>query len=86
MDRKQVAVLFKEMFDNCPYSEGKSFMLMPPNVDVDDVLSKDYQIHIKSELTEETVICIRRTVKKHDTLAMNEQKNLLVIYEPLKQS
>ncbi len=83
MDRKQIAILFKEMFDVCPKLEGKPFVLMPPNSD--DILSKDYQIHIVSELDEDTLLCIRRIVKKHGNLAITEQKNLTVIYEPLKQ-
>lgn len=83
MNRHEVAVLFKELFDSCPNLEGKSFALMPPNSD--DVLSKDYQIHIKSEIDESTLLCIRRIVKAHGTLAVNEQKKLLVIYEPIKQ-
>lgn len=83
MDRKQVAILFKQMFDKCPNLEGKSFALMPPNAD--DVLSKDYQIHIKSELDEDTLLCIRRIVKEHDNLAISEQNNLLVIFEPVKE-
>ncbi len=83
MDRKEVAVLFKELFDSCPHLEGKPFMLMPP--DADDVLSKDYQIHIKSEIDESLLVCIRNIIKRHDNLAINEQKNLVVIYEPLKQ-
>jgi hypothetical protein len=82
MDRKQVAVLFQEMFDNCPNLEGKSFVLMPPNAD--NVLSKDYQIHIQSELKEDTVVCLRRIIKKHGNLAIKEEKNLVVIYEPIK--
>jgi hypothetical protein len=44
MNRKEVAIFFKELFDECPSLEGKPFVLMLPNAD--DVLSKDYQIHI----------------------------------------
>ena len=82
-NRKELTVLFKELFDNCPHLEGKPFVLMPPNAD--DVLSKDYQIHIRSEIDESLLVCIRKIIKKHDKLAINEQKNLVVIYEPLKQ-
>ncbi len=83
MDRKDVSVLFKEMFDNCPNLEGKPFVLMPPSSDY--VLSKDYQIHIKAEIDETLLLCIRRIIKKHSKYAINEQKDLVVIYEPLKQ-
>jgi len=83
MNRNEVGLLFKELFDSCPSLEGKPFVLMPPNSD--DVLSKDYQIHIRAEIDEMLLICIRKIVKKHDKYAINEQKNLLVIYEPLKQ-
>lgn len=77
-------MIFKELFDTCPSLEGKPFVLMPPNAD--DVLSKDYQIHIKAEIEEDLLMCIRRIVKKHQKYAVNEQKNLVVIYEPLKQA
>jgi hypothetical protein len=83
MNRKEVAILFKEMFDECPSLEGKAFVLMPPTAD--DVLSKDYQIHIKAEIDETLLLCLRKIVKRHGKYAINEQKNLIVIYEPLKQ-
>jgi hypothetical protein len=83
MNRKEIAVLFKEIFDNCPNLEGKPFALMPPNAD--DVLSKDYQVHILTEVEDSLLVCIRRIIKKHGNLALSEQKNLLVIYEPIKK-
>jgi hypothetical protein len=83
MNRKDVAILFQEMFDECPSLEGKPFVLMPPTAD--DVLSKDYQIHIKAQIDESLLLCLRKIVKRHDKYAINEQKNLVVIYEPLKQ-
>jgi hypothetical protein len=83
MNRKEVGLLFKELFEGCPAIEGKPFVLMPPSAD--NVLSKDYQIHIRADIDESLLICIRKIVKKHEKYAINEQKNLLVIYEPLKQ-
>jgi hypothetical protein len=56
---------------------------MPPNAD--DVLSKDYQIHMRAEIDDILLVCLRKIVKKHQ-YAINEQKGLVVIYEPLKQS
>lgn len=84
MNRTEVSALFKELFEECPSLEGKPFVLMPPNAD--DVLSKDYQIHIRAEIDDLLLMCIRRVIKKHGKYAIKEQKNLLVIYEPLKQS
>lgn len=78
-----MATLFKELFDKCPNLEGKSFVLMPPNSD--DVLSKDYQIHIKTTIDEDTLLCIRKIIKRHDNIVISDQKNLLVIYGPLKK-
>lgn len=80
LDRKEVSVLFSELFDSCPHLEGKPFILMPPTSD--SVLSKDYQIHITAELDESLLLCIRKIVKKHEKYALSERKNLLVIYEP----
>jgi hypothetical protein len=83
MNRKEVAILFKELFDKCPSLEGKPFVLMPP--DADGVLSRDYQIHIKGEIDESLLVCLRKIVMRHDKYAINVEKNLTVIYEPLKQ-
>jgi hypothetical protein len=84
MDRKDVASLFKDLFDSCPNLEGKPFVLMPPNAD--NVMSKDYQIHITAEIDESLLACLRKIVKKYDKYAISLEKNLTVIYEPLKQN
>jgi len=53
---------------------------MPP--DADDVLSKGYQLHIKANLDEETLSCMKPMVEKHG-LKMKQEADLLVIYRPL---
>ena len=83
MNREEVAFLFKEIFEQCPKIEGKPFALMPPNAD--DVLSKDYQMHILIDVDESLLVCIGNIIKKKGNLAINLQKGLVVIYEPIKK-
>ena len=72
------------MFEQCPNIEGKPFALMPPNAD--DVLSKDYQIHILTDVDESLLACIGNIVRKKGNLGLNLQKGLVVIYEPIKKN
>lgn len=82
MDRPEAVALLKELFDNCPFLEGKSFALMPPNAD--SVLSKNYQLHIKANLDETSILCIEKIAHKRD-LTVNNKGSLVVIYRPLKK-
>lgn len=80
MDRVEAVALLKELFDMCPSLEGKSFAIMPPQAD--SLLSKDHQIHITTTLNEETLLCVRRAIKRHDHLALLEEKDRIILYRP----
>ena len=59
-------------------------MLAPP--DAADVLSHGYQLHVKASFGESIVACIKPIVEKQKLAIANEpDKQLLVIYKPLKQ-
>jgi hypothetical protein len=82
LKRDEATSLLKEINEICDGINEQAIMLMPPNSD--DVLSHGYQLHIK--LPAGNLGCIRPLIKKHG-LAMAEEpeKNLLVIYRPIKK-
>jgi hypothetical protein len=82
MNRQEAADFLKELLDTFCSLEGKPFALMPP--DSDSVLSKGYQIHIKTTLDESTLLGIRKIVLERN-LAISEEDNLTVIYKPIKK-
>jgi hypothetical protein len=58
-------------------------ILMPP--DADDVLSKGYQLHIRStSISKEDIDCIRPIVEARNLALSDESENhLLIIYKPV---
>jgi hypothetical protein len=67
----------------CDGINEESIMLMPPNAD--DVLSKGYQLHIKSNSHTQNVSCFKPVIDKHNLAIADEpNKGLIVIYRPLK--
>jgi hypothetical protein len=80
LDREEVLILLKVLFDQCRHIEGKSLKLMPPNAD--SVHSKGYQIHISPNNDEALEHCIARIVKEHE-LAVADEGDTLVIFKPM---
>ena len=64
MDRKEAIKILKEVLSACGDTiDGSWVALMLP--DADDVLSKDYQLHIKAQINELNRCCVKRVLNKH---------------------
>lgn len=81
LDRQKVMEIFKRLFSECQYIEGKSLKLMPPNAD--SVFSKGYQIHISPNNDEIAEHCITKIAKESD-LAIANEEDTLIIFNPVK--
>ena len=82
MNRDEAVDLLKELLDKYRSLEGKSFAIMPP--DANNVRSKGYQVHIKTELDENTILQLRRYALDCGLALTEEKKNLTIIYKPMK--
>jgi hypothetical protein len=82
MNRDEAVNLLKEILDTCVDLKQNGVALMPPNAD--DVLSKDYQIHIMGDVSKVDLSCLNQIVEKSRlSLKMFQEKMLLVIYRPI---
>lgn len=85
MNRQEAVDLLKEISDTCGSLREQGIALMPP--DADSVLSHGYQLHIFAEVSEESIVCLKEVIKKRKLqLNLVQEKNLLVIYRPMKAS
>lgn len=83
MNREEATSLLRDIISVCDSIGEQGIMLMPPNTD--DILSHGYQLHIKTVISEPDLNCIKPLVEKHNLAIVNEpNKNLLVIYRPIK--
>ncbi len=81
MQREEAITAIKEIFYRCPYIEGKSLKLMPP--DADSVLSKGCQIHIETRQDITLDNCLA-AISQRLNLAVHSEGDLLIIYKPTK--
>lgn len=81
MRREEAVNLLKELSDKCTCLVPYAIMLMPP--DADEVLSKGFQLHIKANLHQEDLSCMKPFVEERG-LKLKQENDLLVIYRPLK--
>jgi hypothetical protein len=84
LNRKEAVDLISAIHSKCMPLDMVHIMLMPP--DADDVLSRGYQLHIKATLSDGNLECIKPLLEKNKLAFANEpEKQLLVIYRPLKK-
>jgi len=82
MKRDEVLWLVKEIVLTCEDLYVNAIMLMLSSVEV--VHSQGYQLHIKTEGDEQTLVSISSIAKNHGlTVYSKPEENLIVIYQPL---
>jgi hypothetical protein len=77
MQLAEVAILLREIVDQCPSLEGATFTLLPQKVKPS---FKGYHINIKTASSKEIVGGLRRIVEGHD-LVMEIKTDYIIIYE-----
>jgi hypothetical protein len=78
MEKVNAINIIKQIFHVCPYIEGKSIKLMPPNSN--KVLATGYQIQIQTGNNELLTKCLAAIAKNND-LSINEEESMIVIYK-----
>jgi hypothetical protein len=82
LNRDEAVSLLNEIQSICDGLNEQSIALMPPNAN--DVLSKGYQLHIKTNSHAENVSCFKPIVDRHNLAIADEpDKGLIVIYRPM---
>jgi len=81
MKRDEAINVLKEISEACTNLETYQVMIMPPNAN--GVLSTGNQIHVKVNLDQESMMCIKPFLAKRG-LAVKQEKNLLIIYKPMQ--
>jgi len=74
----EIAVLLKEIIDNCPSFDGFTITLIPQRAMYP--LFQGYHINIKGNFTKENLGCLRKIVEGHD-LVMQIKTDSVVVYE-----
>jgi hypothetical protein len=78
----EIAVLLREIVDNCPGLDGSTITLTPQKAMYP--LFEGYHINIKANLTKENMGCLRKIVEGHD-LVMKIKVDSVIIYESRSQ-
>ncbi len=81
MNRDEAMQVLKELISSTD-CDSHFIALMPPNAY--NILSKGYQIHIKTGFNDDERCVIDELLKKNG-YALKEQGDTLVIYKPLKK-
>ncbi len=78
MKLAEIAILLREIVDRCPNLEGSTFTLIPQKAMYP--LYNGYHINIKTNITKESIGCLRKIVEGHD-LVMQIKPDSVVVYE-----
>ena len=74
----EVAVLLREIVDNCPNLDGATITLIPQRAMYP--LFQGYHINIKANFTKESMGSLRKIVEGHD-LVMQIRSDSVIVYE-----
>ena len=78
MKLDEIAILLREIVDNCPSLEGSTFTLIPQKAMYP--LYKGYHVNIKANFSTANVGCLRKIVEGHD-LVMQIKTGSIIIYQ-----
>ncbi len=78
MKLAEIAILLREIVDRCPNLEGSTFTLIPQKAMYP--LYNGYHINIKTNITKESIGCLRKIVEGHD-LVMQIKADSVIVYE-----
>jgi len=79
LDREKAMVVLKEMIASINCCQSDYVALMPPNAGC--ILSKGYQIHIKTNISDSEREIIEELLKKNG-LSLSQSESKLIIYRP----
>ena len=74
----EIAILLREIVDNCPGLDGSTITLIPQKAMYP--LYQGYHINIKANFSKESMGCLRKIVEGHD-LVMQIKTDSVVVYE-----
>ncbi len=78
MKLAEIAILLREIVDRCPNLEGSTFTLIPQKAMYP--LYNGYHINIKTNISKESIGCLRKIVEGHD-LVMQIKADSVIVYE-----
>jgi hypothetical protein len=78
MKLAEIAILLREIVDRCPNLEGSTFTLIPQKAMYP--LYNGYHINIKTNISKESIGCLRKIVEGHD-LVMQIKADAVIVYE-----
>jgi hypothetical protein len=78
MKLAEIAILLREIVDRCPNLDGATFALIPQKAMYP--LYNGYHINIKSNISKESLGCLRKIVEGHD-LVMQIKADSVIVYE-----
>ncbi|MGA2387033.1 MAG: hypothetical protein ABSG33_10935 [Candidatus Bathyarchaeia archaeon] len=78
MKLAEIAILLREIVDRCPNLEGSTFTLIPQKAVYP--LFNGYHINIKTNISKESIGCLRKIVEGHD-LVMQIKTDSVIVYE-----
>jgi hypothetical protein len=78
MKLAEIAILLREIVDRCPDLEGSTFTLIPQKAMYP--LFNGYHINIKTNISKESIGCLRKIVEGHD-LMMQIKTDSVIVYE-----
>ena len=81
LKREEAILVLKELFEKCTLLDGRYLALMPPNAT--ELMSKGYQILIKTPLDEETRDCMQEVLMKNHLTIKITEADTFVIYRPI---
>ena len=78
MKLAEIAILLREIVDRCPNLKGSTFTLIPQKAMYP--LYNGYHINIKTNISKESIGCLRKIVEGHD-LVMQIKADAVIVYE-----
>ena len=81
LKREEAILVLKELFEKCTLLDGRYLALMPPHATT--LMSKGYQILIKTPLDEETRNCMQDVLMKNHLTIKITEPDTFVIYRPV---
>ena len=81
LKREEAISVLKELFEKCTFLDGHYLSLLPEGYE--GLISKGYQILIKTPLDEETRICMQDILIKYQLTIKIIEEGTFVIYRPV---
>jgi hypothetical protein len=83
LKREEAILVLKELFEKCTFLDGYYLALMPAGYA--GLISKGYQILIKTSIDEETRNCMQDILIKYKLTIKIQEEETFIIYRPIEQ-